>query len=326
MAHELEIVNGEAMMAYAGDVPWHGLGTKVLPDLTPDQMLEAAGLNWEVNKIPLFAEVDGKRIKTGAEALIRSTDDKVLTIVTDTWNPCQNREAFEFFNDFVGAGDMEMHTAGSLMGGKHVWALAKIKESFELFGGDKVEGYLLFSNPHQFGKSIDVRFTPIRVVCNNTLTLSLGANSQRMVKVNHRRQFDGDEVKQTLGIATEKLAKYKDMAEFLGSKRYTADSIVNYFNQVFPKTSDSKKELEAANENMVVFSRAAKLAMENLNSQPGAEFAPGTWWNAYNSVTYLTDHLLGRSNDTRLYSAWYGVNQAKKVQALNLAVEMAEAA
>ena len=29
MAHELEIVNGQAQRAYVGDVPWHGLGTKV---------------------------------------------------------------------------------------------------------------------------------------------------------------------------------------------------------------------------------------------------------------------------------------------------------
>ena len=323
MAHELEFVNGVAQMAYAGDVPWHGLGTPVPADLTPEQMLEAAGLNWEVKKIPLYAEVDGRRIKTGAEALIRDTDDKVMTIVTDSWNPCQNREAFEFFNDFVGAGDMEMHTAGSLMGGKHVWALAKIKESFELFGGDKVEGFLLFSNPHQFGKSIDVRFTPIRVVCNNTLTLSLNSAAQRMVKVNHRRAFDGDSVKQTLGIASEKLAKYKEMAQYLGSKQYTNESIIEYFNRIFPLTSDKKNRAETVN---APHSQAAKLAMAALDHQPGAEFARGSWWNAYNSVTYLTDHVLGRSADTRLQSAWFGVNQAKKVQALNIAVEMAEIA
>jgi phage/plasmid-like protein (TIGR03299 family) len=323
MAHELEFVNGVAQMAYAGEVPWHGLGTLVPADLTPEQMLEAAGLNWEVKKIPLYAEVDGRRIKTGAEALIRDTDDKVMTIVTDSWNPCQNREAFEFFNDFVGAGDMEMHTAGSLMGGKHVWALAKIKESFELFGGDKVEGFLLFSNPHQFGKSIDVRFTPIRVVCNNTLTLSLNSAAQRMVKVNHRRAFDGDSVKQTLGIASEKLAKYKEMAQYLGSKQYTNESIIEYFNRIFPLTSDKKNRAETMN---TPHSQAAKLAMAALDHQPGAEFARGSWWNAYNSVTYLTDHVLGRSADTRLQSAWFGVNQAKKVQALNIAVEMAESA
>jgi hypothetical protein len=66
--------------------------------------------------------------------------------------------------------------------------------------------------------------------------------------------------------------------------------------------------------------------MDVLHTQPGAKFAEGSWWSAYNSVTYLTDHLLGRSADTRLQSAWFGANQQKKVQALNLAVEMAEVA
>jgi phage/plasmid-like protein (TIGR03299 family) len=323
MAHELEFVNGVAQMAYVGDTPWHGLGKKVLPDLTPAQMLVEAGLDWEVKKVPLYAEVGKKRIKSGAEALIRTSDDKVLTIVTDSWQPCQNSEAFEFFNDFTAAGDMEMHTAGSLMEGKHVWALAKIKDSFELFGGDKVDGYLLFSNPHQFGKSIDIRFTPIRVVCNNTLTLSLSSKNDKMVRVNHRRAFDGDAVKQTMGIASDKLAKYKEMAAFLGKKRYNNETVVEYFNRVFPKTSDKKNEGERKG---TPNSRAAQLAMVALDQQPGAQYAQGSWWSAYNAVTYLTDHELGRSADTRLYSAWYGVNQTKKVQALNLAVEMAEAA
>jgi len=324
MAHMLEqLSNGDYSHAYVGEVPWHGLGTKVLPDLTPQQMLEAAGLDWEVKKIPLYGEFKGRQVATGVEALVRETDGSVLTIVTDSWNPCQNREAFEFFNDFVAAGDMEMHTAGSLKGGTHVWGLAKIKDSFELFGGDKVDGYLLFSNPHQFGKSIDVRFTPIRVVCNNTLTLSLGATAQRMVKINHRRAFDGDAVKETLGVASEKLVKYKEMAAYLGSKRYTNETIVEYFNRVFPKTSDKKEESKRVN---MPNSRAAQLAIDVLQTQPGAKYAEGSWWQAYNGVTYLTDHLLGRSADTRMTSAWFGSNQAKKVQALNLAVEMAEAA
>jgi len=323
MSHEIEYVNGKAQIAYVGETPWHGLGKQIPSDLSPQQVLEAAGLDWEVKKVPLFAEIGNKKVKTGAEALIRETDNKVLTIVTDTWNPCQNREAFEFFNDFVGAGDMEMHTAGSLKGGTHVWALAKINDSFELFGGDKVEGFLLFSNPHQFGKSITVQFTPIRVVCNNTLTLSLSQGSDRVVRINHRRQFDGDDVKQTLGIASEKLAKYKEMAAFLGKKLYNAKDLITYFNQVFPKTSDRKNETANANE---LHSRAAQLAMAVVDTQPGAGYASGSWWNAYNAVTYLTDHELGRSADTRLTSAWFGVNQNKKVKALNLAVQMAEAA
>jgi len=138
MAHELEIVNGNAQMAYAGDVPWHGLGVKVPADLTPDQMLEAAGLNWTVTKVPTFATYNDKNISVGKSALIRSNDERVLDVVSDDWNAVQNSEAFEFFNEFIAAGDMEMHTAGSLKNGQIVWALAKIKDSFEAFKGDQV--------------------------------------------------------------------------------------------------------------------------------------------------------------------------------------------
>ena len=113
---------------------------------------------------------------------------------------------------------MQMHTAGSLNGGKMVWALAKTNESFELFNGDVTENYFLFSNPHEFGKAIDIRMTPIRVVCNNTLTLSLSQDSNAMLKVNHRKEFDVAEVKEQMGIAKEKMEQYKSMAEFLGSK------------------------------------------------------------------------------------------------------------
>ena len=158
-------------MAYAGEVPWHGLGTKVPHDLSTDEMLKQSGLNWSVEKLPTYVNAPSGQEKTGSFALVRSSDNKVLApSVGQNWNPVQNKEAFDFFSEYVEAGDLEMHTAGSLMDGKMVWALAKVKQSFELFKGDEVENYMLFSNPHQFGKSIDIRMTPIRVVCNNTLT------------------------------------------------------------------------------------------------------------------------------------------------------------
>ena len=325
MAHELEFVNGQASMAYVGDVPWHGLGKRVPSDVSPEQMLKAANLDWEVVKRPMFFnDVNGGPVLTKANALVRSTDNKLLTIISDQWNPVQNVEAFKFFDDFVHAGDMNMHTAGSLKEGKIVWALAKINDQFELFGGDKVEGYLLFSNPHEFGRSIDVRFTPIRVVCNNTLTMALGNEAKFAVKVNHRSKFDPDQVKQTLGIAKDQLSRYKEQAQFLGSKKFQEESLIEYFNRVFPTLSkDESKKLDIRKQPI---SRQAEEAMANLETQPGAKFAKGSWWHAFNTVTYLTDHVLGRSTDTRLTSAWYGQNRNKKEKALELAVEYAEAA
>lgn len=319
MAHEIEFVNDKAQMAYVGDVPWHGLGVRVPADLTPDQMLEAAGLNWNVRKVEATAydfETDRLYVLDRA-ALIRENDGKLLDVVSNDWNPVQNTEAFEFFNEFVEAGDMEMHTTGSLKGGQIVWGLAKIKESFELFKGDQIDSYLLFSNFHKYGFSTDVRFTPIRVVCNNTLSLSLSSNVERMVKISHRKVFDPSNVKQMLGIATDKLEKYKDMASFLGSKKAKGEDIVEYFKRIFPVSGagDKKKEL----------SKNAQTALGILHTQPGAEYAEGTWWQPFNAVTYLTDHLAGRTADSRLASAWYGTNKNLKTKALEVAVEMAEA-
>ena len=316
MAHMIEMLGGKAQMAWAGETPWHGLGTQVPADLTPEQMLQAAGLDWRVNKIPAYADINGEKVDIGRSALVRDFDNKILDVITDDWQPCQNAEAFEFFNDFVGAGDMEMHTAGSLRGGKIVWGLAKVNESFELFGGDKVDSYLLFTNPHSYGQSIDVRFTPIRVVCNNTLTLSLSKNANQMVKVSHRNAFDGDKVKEMLGVASDKLANYKEMAQYLGSKRYSEESVVDYFKRIFPMNSTKGKEI----------SKNAKIALEVIDQQPGANFAEGTWWSAFNTVTFITDHVIGRSVDSRLDSAWFGANKSLKTKALEVAIEMAEAA
>ena len=318
MAHQVET------MAYAGQVPWHGLGVPVSNDLTPVQMMDKAELNWKVREVESFIEFDGKRMATGQKSLVRETDGKILTNVGENWNPVQNETAFDFFHEYVMAGDMEMHTAGSLKGGQMVWALAKVKDSFEILGGDRIDSYLLFSNPHQYGKAIDIRFTPIRVVCNNTLSLSLDSKKDNSVKMGHRVEFDASQVKRALGIAKDKMETYSDMATFLAGKRFTQDSYIEYLNAVFPRTAD--KRVQGKGLSIDTLSRNAKIAYDVLETQPGAKYGEGSWWQAFNSVTFITDHVQGRNSDNRLYSSWFGGNQVRKRDALKTAIEYAEAA
>ena len=320
MAHMVET------MAYAGEVPWHGLGTKVPADLTPEQMLQAADLDWTVEKVDLtyqYRKIPATQVVPGRKGLVRSKDGAYLDTVGDDWNPLQNQEAFEFFNDFVQAGDMEMHTAGSLEDGRRVWALAKIKEAvFETVKGDVTENYLLFSNPHKYGKSIDVRMTPIRVVCNNTITMALNGVSDTMVKVSHRNEFDAEAVKETLGVAQEKLDIYKETTQFLSTKRFTQETLIEYFNGL----ARTPKEFDPEVDVMDQLTPSIKTCLETIDTQPGAEFARGSWWQAFNTVTYMADHVQGRSNDSRLQSAWYGAHLKKKQRALESALEFAKAA
>lgn len=317
MAHELEMINGKAQMAWVGETPWHGLGVKVADDLTPHEMMFAAGLDWFVKEKDCFININNEYVPSGMKALIRETDNRILTHVGKDWEPVQNEQAFEFFNEFVSTGQMKMHTAGSLKNGQIVWALAKVEDNFELFNGDRVDSYLLFSNPHQYGKTIDIRFTPIRVVCNNTLTLSLQNSSKRSITLDHRKKFDPEVAKSALNIARFKMKLYKEQAEFLGSKRTTADTIKQYFGELLGTQEKDGTQ---------VLNRNAQKALTFLETQPGANFAEGSWWSAFNTITYMADHVIGRSKDSRLYSSWYGNNRRLKEEALDKALDYANVA
>lgn len=112
-------------MAYAGQLPWHGLGVKVSNDISVDEMMVESGLDWRVAKVPSYASFNGEDIYSGHDMLIRESDGMPLDMVKQNWHPVQNADAFEFFREFVEAGDMEMHTAGSLQDGKKFGVLQK---------------------------------------------------------------------------------------------------------------------------------------------------------------------------------------------------------
>jgi phage/plasmid-like protein (TIGR03299 family) len=303
-------------MAYAGQVPWHGLGTKVSDDLSVPQMLEAAELNWEVVKRPTYYEMNRKRFQTGKEALVRTSDNSILSMVSKGWEPCQNADAFEIFEEFVDRNELEMHTAGSLKDGQIVWGLAKMKNQFVLFDDDVTEQYLLMVNPHIYGRTIHLRNTPIRVVCNNTLSMAMSAAAKVSANQSHVAKFDVDSMKESIGIATLQLDKYADMARFIGSKKFNDQTVQEYFDRVWPHESLKGKSHSAK----------SKIAMEILETQPGAEFGKGTYWHAFNTVTYMSDHINGKDAAQRLNCAWFGLDAVRKIKALDLAVEFAEAA
>lgn len=311
MAHNVE------SMAYVGETPWHGLGTIVPDGINPQDLMVKAGLAWDAQLTPCYIRVNGELVETGRYASVRSTDGRILSpAVSKNWKPVQNQQAFDFFMEFCAGGDMKMDTAGSLKNGQYVWALARIQESFSLFKGkDVVNGYLLFSNPHIAGRAITVMFTPVRVVCNNTLTMALEgeATAGGRFRHLHTAKFDPEEAKLALGLAKGQLSAFKETAKFLSSKKMTEQQAIEYFQQLFPAN-----EREA--------SLLSERVGEVLESQPGANLGAGTWWQGFNAVTYFLDHKIGRGQDTRLASAWYGWGRNKKDEALQTAVKLANAA
>jgi phage/plasmid-like protein (TIGR03299 family) len=333
--HEVET------MAYAGQLPWHGLGVKVSPDLTPDEMLEAAGLDWTVSLQNLYInggspEAPYTDIGSNFRALIRDTDKKVLSIVGPDYIPVQNHEALGFFCRFVEAGQMRMDTAGSLKGGRHIWALANLNKGFTLLDGDEVQGYLLLSQPHQLGKAMQALFTPIRVVCNNTITLALRYGSSRnSFRMPHIKEFTGDVAEQAakaLGISTVLLDRFKDQATLLAKTKAKPAQVDEFLFRIFePKKAQARA---AANDDSAAAidlddaRRKAREIKEAIETQPGANLksSKGTWWGVVNAVTFVTDHQWGHDRDASMHSAWFGPRASIKRQAHEMAIEYAKAA
>jgi phage/plasmid-like protein (TIGR03299 family) len=302
--------------------PWHGLGNAISDDLTVEEMQEAAGANFEVLKEPEFVRFNGREIKTGNFALLRKNAGKeyvqFLDSVSDGWVYPQPAEAFEFFREWIGK-EMHFDTAGVLDNGRMIWVMAKTNDGFSLFNGkDHIESNLLFSVPYRYGKSTTVCGTAIRVVCENTLQMALQAAKEDMIiRINHRREVDPEEIKNTLKLNRAKLNTFKEAAEFLSKKKAKADQVQEYFDELFPLTSNKKGKEHSRNSERLV---------SILETQPGAKLGAGTWWQAFNAVTYSTDHLIGNNDDTRMFSAFYGVGRKRKTDALKLAVEYAKTA
>lgn len=303
--------------------PWGRNSTEITNDnMSVKDMLVEAGLDWTVERRPLLIKVGEKLIKVGDEALCRSDNNHILSTATEKWNHFENEEAIEFMDKFARSLGNHINFLGQVKGGKIVFGLSELKgEKFALFKGkDEISSYLLLSNPHVYGQKFDVRFTAIRDRCYNTLTQGLARKGDLEVRISHRQKFDPVFAEQALMGARANMKKYQEMSELLASKRYTEETLNNYYNSVFPTLSNKKGRPVAK------LSRPGQMAFDAIETQPGAELGEGTWWQAYNSATYALDHLVGRNPDNRLYASWYGLNRVKKNQALRIACEFAQAA
>lgn len=179
------------------ETPWHGLGTIVADAPTSADALHLAGLDWDVVPNPVY--LDNGIVIPNYVANTRSTDGKVLGIVTDRYKAVQNTEAFAFTDSLLGE-DVRYETAGSLNGGKRIWLLAKMPA--ERILGDEVVPYLCFTNTHDGTGAVKVCMTNTRVVCNNTLNLAL-STATRMWSTKHMGDIQGKlaEAEQTLEMA-----------------------------------------------------------------------------------------------------------------------------
>ena len=322
MAHNLLMQNGQASMFYINEVPWHGLGTKLDKPATAQEAIGAAQLGWKVVKLPLFA--GSKRIpvpdryavvrKTGE--LIQKTDP-VLGVVSQEYTPLQNHQAFQFFDPIVGQNQAIYHTAGCLGLGERVWILAKLPGHIRVAGDDITEKYLLLSNSHDGKSSVQIKFTPVRVVCQNTLTLAL--NDGSAYRVSHHSDIHEKlkRANQMLGLINDKFGEMEQTFQAMSRVKLDQNRLTQYLTAVYPDQKEPEKQLLVQKDREwsgFFFDQGRG------NREPGVA---GSLWAGFNGVTEWMDHRKTRQNSNqRLQSAWFGESARIKSRAYSVAVGM----
>ena len=218
-------------MFYTREKPWHGLGVRVEEAPASADALRMAGLDWEVQQESIYTDT-GDKI-AGYKANVRSTDKKVLGVVTDRYKVIQNAEAFEFTDSLLGEG-VRYETAGSLAEGRKVWLLARLPREY-IIGGERISPYLVFSNSHDGSGAVRVAVTPVRVVCNNTLNLALNT-AKRSWSMIHTGDIKGkiQEAKDTLFMAEEYMDNLGKEFERLRQIQMTDEQVREYIELLLP--------------------------------------------------------------------------------------------
>lgn len=319
-------------MAYNSEKgpPWHGKGVPVRGLATAAECIRAAGLDWSVAKIPLRLDDTGGLPVPRVMATVRTDlplhdPRRILGVVGEEYRPLQNWEAFRFFDEVVGVGAAIYETAGAIDHGRWIWLLARLDGVLRPAPADEVHPYVLLANGHDGRLMVHLAFTPVRVVCQNTLIAAL-QGARRHFVFRHDRGLPrrlheaGALVRSLLETTRAAEAEWQRMAK----RRLTIPEAGRYFDLVFSPGQDDEDEGEPPMVELVPRrvgrpQRLKEAAWEDygdsLNDHLGVA---ETLWAAYNAAVWAVDWV-HRSQRDRVEDLCLGDGARLKERALTLA-------
>ena len=333
--HALDFTTGNAGIAitHDGATPWHGYGTRLEEDATLDQWRIAAGLNWEVDERVVYyskrvpeivgTDFDTRNVPQAIEnrkALVRSDNQECLSIVGKGYNVVQPEEVINFYKDLIEANGFKMDTAGSLMDGRRIWALARMGETTRIFGQDKIDGYVLLATSYDGTMATTCQFTSVRVVCNNTLEFAT-EGAKGAFKLSHNKEFDPFEAQGALGLSKEAWELYEQNVNILAKTSVDLDTAMAFFTTVLGKDGVTVDE-----EGKLQYSTTFQKMFAAYERSPGAHLrsAHHTAWGLVNAVTFYQDHMAkSNKSGSRLNSSWFGQGSNRKAKAFEEALKIA---
>lgn len=301
---------------------WHGLGTVVQDAPTTGDALALAGCDWTVSSRSVYAQSTSPGEVLGAEdyrAIVRDSDESVLGVVSPSYRPHQNRDAFAFADAILGHG-VRAESAGSLESGRAVWLLARLDTApIRPVPGDDIHPYLLLTTRHDGRGATTARLTSVRVVCHNTLTAAIGARkADYSIRHTSDLQARVNQAADLLGAATRATAAISAQLADMARAPMTVAQWSTFLDDMIGADDTGKGRRASIRDDLT----------DLFETDPRREGLPaiaGTRYAALNAVTAYTSHARatravgGRSaEEARLGSLWYGDSAAMQSRAMEL--------
>lgn len=337
MAHNLNYNErtGKYSFFSVQEKAWHNLGQVIGEYPTSAEAIKYAGLDFEVVKSPLYTLGAGASIGNDGEikeagnillpdnfATMRTDTNQIFGVVGKEYQIVQNADAFSFFDAIVGGGDGILYeTAGALGNGERIFITAKLPDYIRVGSGDDVtEKYIFLTTSHDGTGSITAAFTPVRIVCQNTLNAALG-NMSNVVRIRHTSGAKQrlENAHKVMGLANQ-LSNQLEGIFNQWVKVSICDAEVKKLIQLAlcpnKETLDALKkgaddELSTVFKNTVedAFSYAMMADTQQMNT------TKGTLFGAYNAVTgYFQNVRSYKDDEAKLQSIVMGGTAQNKAQ------------
>ena len=278
------------------------------------------GIHRPVEKKPLFFG-DGVKVPDKV-AVHRGDNGLYLGTVGHDWVPVQNEEQARFIDALTGQGAAVVECVGALRDGRRIFWTVKVPGELTLANGDKIQKYLIVCNGHDGSLAFRAFWSPVRVVCSNTLNISF-RDAKDGIALFHRSKVTDhlEEARKLLGLADDYYTKLEGKFGALLDKAFTDAEFKLYVDEVIPPTAKDKEKDDGYTK-LEQESRSA--IVNNFYHGVGHEMAGRTAWGAYNAVTEYLDHQKDYTSESRKFENLL-IGGSKEVQqrAYTAAIAMA---
>lgn len=283
---------------------WHNLGQVIQDYPTSAEAIKHAGLDYEVEKRKLFtSSLQDMRIEVpNFFSTVRTDNDTVLGVVGKDYQIVQNRNAFSFFDSIVGGDGILYETAGALGNGERIFITAKLPDYIRVGNDDLIEKYLFLTTSHDGSGSITAAFTPIRIVCANTLNAAL-RNQTNTVRIRHTSNAKQrlEQAHKVMGISDRLALQLESIFNNWTKVRISDNEVKKLIQSALAPSKEVLKTLqEGRTEDLsTCYINMVDNAYEYAMSDPTQlmNTTKGTVFGAYNAITGYFQNVRSYKND-----------------------------